>query len=184
MTLILGIDPAKNATGLALVRLPERRVLSADVTRKIEGESAHVIDRLSEQAQSIALEVLAFCDGRMPDRIVAETPSGHSGFAAGRAAGMVIAIVSLVPILLDIDCPLRWIAPKEVKKAATGDPSASKTQVKLSMFPRFPGAEQSLAHIDGAIRHNAADAIAAVWADFEEMPRAWIDAEIARRAAA
>ena len=76
-----------------------------------------------------------------PKHIFIECPTGGSK-SANAAKSMAIARGVACAVITGANIPVTLVTPFEAKRAATGDPSASKQQVKeavLKCFPLFDG---------------------------------------------
>ncbi len=147
---ILGIDPGLRRTGYACVKINARggepTVVDAGVLRIATTGPLHA--RLL-QIRTELLEVLA---DLKPDHAAVETLFSHvkhaqTAIIMGHARGVLLTTMAEKKLLIT------EFAPKEVKRAVTGNGNASKEQVRRAVM-----AQCGLRTLKGP--HDASDAIA------------------------
>ena len=147
---ILGIDPGLRRTGYACVKINARggepTLVEAGVLRIATTGPLHA--RLL-QIRTELLEVLA---DFKPDHAAVETLFSHvkhaqTAIIMGHARGVLLATMAEKKLLIT------EFAPKEVKRAVTGNGNASKEQVRRAVM-----AQCGLRTLKGP--HDASDAIA------------------------
>ena len=153
---ILGIDPGSRRTGYAILQSAERSVkaLLCDTLDLNSYNDPH------QRLKVIYEHIAQLVDTYRPDFCAIETPVyGKDPLAMlklGRAQASVIMAV------LHRDIPLFEYYPKAVKKAVTGNGSASKSQVAymISKLVQTPQSDLS---------HDATDALAIAWCHFQKL---------------
>jgi len=111
------------------------------------------------RAQYIQKQYMRNCVGM--DYCAAEIPSGSQSAAAGHALGIVVGILASNPI------PLIEVTPTQVKLAATGDSTATKTDMidwAVSLYPNLNWPIKSNGGILKGQAEHLADAIAVLHA--------------------
>jgi len=123
MTRILGIDPGSRITGYGLIEAGDRsaRPLTFDVWKP--GRDVELPDRLLEIHSSLS-RLLA---EQQPDVLVAETAffhrNPHSTLVLGQVRGVVLLAARQAGV------PVEEYAPRQIKRAVTGNGGAAKEQV-------------------------------------------------------
>lgn len=122
--IVLGVDPGSHATGYGVVATGERlRLVTAGVVRTrardpLDGRLCTIftaIQRLLGEQAATALAVENVFNAR----------NARSSLILGHARGVVLLAGALA------DIPVAEYAPREVKKALTGNGAASKEQVRF-----------------------------------------------------
>jgi len=129
--IIIGIDPGSRFCGYGLLQFEGRVVLAAgcDVIRLVDKlplaeRLVHLYDRLME-----------LCVQYKPDYAAVESMFFHkhikSVFTLGNARGVVLLALAKQGI------PIFEYSPREVKKAVTGNGSATKQQVRYMIDKQY-----------------------------------------------
>ena len=147
---ILGIDPGLRRTGYACVKISARSVeptlIEAGVLRIATTGPLHA--RLLQ----IRTELLEVLTDLKPDHAAVETLFSHvkhaqTAIIMGHARGVLLATMAEKKLLIT------EFAPKEVKRAVTGNGNATKEQVRRAVM-----AQCGLRTLKGP--HDASDAMA------------------------
>ena len=147
---ILGIDPGLRRTGYACVKINARggepTLVEAGVLR------IATIGPLHARLLQIRTELLEVLADLKPDHAAVETLFSHvkhaqTAIIMGHARGVLLATMAEKKLLIT------EFAPKEVKRAVTGNGNASKEQVRRAVM-----AQCGLRTLKGP--HDASDAIA------------------------
>ena len=147
-TIVLGIDPGSRITGYGLIEISgdTERVIHHGVIR------IDIADNHQLRLSRIYRELCAVIEEHLPDLCAVEMPvygkNPQSMLKLGRvqAAAMLAALNHGIPVV--------EYAPKEVKRAVTGNGNATKDQVRFmvrSLLKMDEGAE---------LRLDASDALA------------------------
>jgi crossover junction endodeoxyribonuclease RuvC len=138
MTRILGIDPGSQITGYGLIEAGSRsaRPVRFDTWRPRRG--AELADRLLEIHTLLA----RFLAEQRPDVLVVETAffhrNAHSTLVLGQVRGVILLAARQAGI------PVEEYAPRQIKRAVTGNGGAAKEQVAFMIkallgLPDLPG---------------------------------------------
>jgi crossover junction endodeoxyribonuclease RuvC len=123
MTRILGIDPGSQATGFGLIEVENRTVrpLRFDVWKP--GRGRELPDRLHD----IHTRLTRFLVEHEVDILVVETAffhrNPHSTLVLGQVRGVILLAARQAGI------PVEEYAPRQIKRAVTGNGGAAKEQV-------------------------------------------------------
>ena len=145
MGLVLCIDLALTNTGfvVAEVRRNGDRIKHVGLIKtpssspkkaKQEGKTMGQIDW--DRSQLLAIELLEQLDLYQIDHVYVECPTG--GSKSSRAAkAMALAKGSAAAVMLSRNVPVTLFTPQQAKKAATGNTSADKDDVKSRILVEF-----------------------------------------------
>ena len=125
--IILGVDPGSHATGFGVIRTgPVARMLAGGVIRTSSG--APLPERLATIHASL-VEVIA---AEAPDVMVVESlfnaRNPRSALILGHARGVILLAGAQAGL------PIHEYAPRDVKKAVTGNGAAAKEQVRFMVM--------------------------------------------------
>ncbi len=156
-TIVLGIDPGTLVTGYGIV------AGTGSTIRLIA--SGTILNRrdtpLPARLGLIYQGLLAVIAEHHPHDVAIETAfygkNAQSALKLGQARG-----VSMLPAVLN-DLPLTEYAPREIKKAVTGNGNASKDQVQFMV--------RAMLHLrTNSMKHDTSDAIAAAICHLSRRP--------------
>lgn len=146
--LILAVDPGSRAAGYALVETEGRaeRVVKAG-TLRFDGSTPHAL-RLREIYRRLTEIIKAHPpdEGAVEMPVYGKNPQSMLKLGRAQAAAMLA--------LLNREVPVNEYAPKQVKKAVTGNGNASKKQVQHMVCSMLDGAEAA------DLSYDASDALA------------------------
>ncbi len=121
--IVLGIDPGAAATGYGVIAGGTRpRVLASGVLRTDAARP------LAERLRAIHEGVLEILDRHAPQEMAVESlfnRNARASLVLGHARGVVLLAAALRGV------PVAEYAPREIKKALTGNGAAAKEQVRF-----------------------------------------------------
>ncbi|MCP4572596.1 MAG: crossover junction endodeoxyribonuclease RuvC [bacterium] len=125
--IILGVDPGSHATGYGVIRTsPVARMLAGGVIRT--NARAPLADRLLTIHDAL-VEVIA---GHDPEAMVVEdlfnARNPRSALVLGHARGVILLAGARAGL------PVHEYAPRDIKKAVTGNGGAAKEQVRFMVM--------------------------------------------------
>ena len=125
--IVLGVDPGSHATGYGVIQTgPVVRMLGGGVIRA--GKKAALADRLL----AIHEELTAVVDQFNPEAMAVEdlfnAKNARSSLILGHARGVILLAGARAGL------PVAEYAPREVKKALTGNGAATKEQVRFMVM--------------------------------------------------
>jgi len=134
--IVLGVDPGSHATGYGVISTgPVVRMLGGGVIRARKNVS------LSERLLAIHSELTAVIDRFNPEMMAVEdlfnAKNARSSLILGHARGVILLAGASAGL------PVAEYAPREVKKALTGNGAATKEQVRF-MVMRLLSVKESL----------------------------------------
>ena len=134
--IVLGVDPGSHATGYGVISTePVVRMLGGGVIR------ARKDAPLSERLLSIHTELTAVIDRFNPTEMVVEdlfnAKNARSSLILGHARGVILLAGA------NAGLAVAEYAPREIKKAVTGNGASTKEQVRF-MVMRLLGLKESL----------------------------------------
>lgn len=137
MARIIGIDAGFAAMGIVIVE--GRKVIHYDTCRTertAKKRGIRVADDDAERSQVLARFLHGAIAEWQPAGAIVELPHGGAqGARPNRSMGMAAGIVAAV---LEVNgLPAEYVAPLDVKKAATGRKDGSKEQVQEAVRRRF-----------------------------------------------
>lgn len=136
---ILAIDVGFSNMGFAVVN-PKRTAVDCGVfvTEKSAKKTTRVADDYATRSGQLAKQIAGIIHSNEICGIVAELPSGGAQNAKAIAQmNMATAILSSVASLLNVPC--EWTTPSEVKRAMTGNKTASKNEIMESAIRQWGG---------------------------------------------
>ena len=125
--IVLGVDPGSHATGYGVIATGQRmRLLASGVVRP--DRRAILPERLKIIHQGIVDVLDRYGPTEMAVESLFNARNAHSALILGHARGVVLLAGALVGL------PVAEYAPREIKKALTGNGSATKEQVRFMLI--------------------------------------------------
>jgi crossover junction endodeoxyribonuclease RuvC len=138
--IVLGVDPGSLATGYGVIATGERmRVVAAGVVRTQSRDPLHL--RLRTIYQAIRAVVTEQAPTAVAVESVFNARNARSSLILGHARGVILLAAAMDQI------PVAEYAPREVKRALTGNGAATKEQVRF-MVTRCLGLRGTLPPLD------------------------------------
>lgn len=125
--IVLGVDPGSHATGYGVISTePVARMLGGGVIRAVKNAP------LAERLLGIHSELTAVIDRFNPETMAVEdlfnAKNARSSLILGHARGVILLAGASAGL------PVAEYAPREVKKAITGNGAATKEQVRFMVM--------------------------------------------------
>ena len=145
--------------GEQLVYVDSTCINSKKVKKSKKGVALQDVDRI----YTIVNGAVAYLKANLVARVAIELPTGGAKSSrAARCLGISTGMTVMLPMLLN--CPAKFVTPRSVKKAATGDEFAEKKPIIAAMTKLYP---QILKHNKGDQEHISDSAgVALVAKDF------------------
>jgi Holliday junction resolvasome RuvABC endonuclease subunit len=136
---IICLDLALANTGVAVFSLEDAdELLEIDVIHtEVGSKKVRVADQDWRRCSELCDRIKAAVNKWDPVHVFIECPTGGSK-SAKAAKSMALARGVACGVLTCLNVPCTLVTPFEAKRASTGDPNASKTQVKNAVVAEFP----------------------------------------------
>lgn len=136
---IICLDLALANTGVAVLSLGGTdELIEIDVIHTEPGsKKVRVADQDWSRCSELCNRIKAAVNKWDPAHVFIECPTGGSK-SAKAAKSMALARGVACGVLTSLNVPCTLVTPFEAKRASTGDPNASKSQVQAAVVAQFP----------------------------------------------
>lgn len=124
--IVLGVDPGTLITGYGVINVASSRTVTLVEYGIVESKK---ISSLPLRLEAIFLRLSAVIDRTLPDEFAIETAFYDKNIQSTLKLGHARGVAMLAAVLKQL--PTAEYAPREIKKAVTGNGAASKEQVKF-----------------------------------------------------
>lgn len=130
--MILALDPSYSNFGCSVFNARAQVVRVGTIqTQKTKNKLLRVADDDVRRITHISTRLSRVIKTCKIQGVLAELPPSNSKSAAA-AKGLGIAVAIAVSLFTELDIPVEWATPEEVKKALTGKANASKDEMMLA----------------------------------------------------